>query len=91
MVEGADGVALHVEVDGPRAAPVTVVLAHGWTLDARAWGPVTRSLVAGTPARVVRFDHRGHGRSAAVDPATMTLEQLADDMAAVLGRGRPAG
>jgi pimeloyl-ACP methyl ester carboxylesterase len=88
---GADGVALHVEIDGPRDAPVTVVLAHGWTLDTRTWGPVTRSLVAGAPVRVVRFDHRGHGRSAAVDPATMTLEQLADDMAAVLAAVAPEG
>ncbi len=90
-VEGADGVALNVEVDGPADAPVTVVLAHGWTLDSRTWGPVTRSLVGGTPARVVRFDHRGHGRSAAVDPSTMTLEQLADDMAAVIAAVAPEG
>ena len=90
-VNAADGVALHVQVDGPPDAPVTVVLAHGWTLDTRTWGPVTRALVAGTPARVVRFDHRGHGRSAAVDPSTMTLEQLADDMAAVLDAVAPGG
>ncbi len=90
-VKGADGVDLHVVVDGPAGAPVTVVLAHGWTLDTRSWGPVTRSLLAGTPARVVRFDHRGHGRSAAVDPSTMTLEQLADDMAAVLASTAPDG
>jgi pimeloyl-ACP methyl ester carboxylesterase len=91
-VAGADGVDLHVETDGPQAAPATVVLAHGWTLDARTWGPVTRALVGGgTPARVVRFDHRGHGRSAAVDPSTMTLEQLADDMAAVFAQVAPDG
>ncbi len=91
LIPGADGVALHVEVDGSVAAPVTVVLAHGWTLDSRSWGPVTRALVAGTPVRVVRFDHRGHGRSAAVDPSTMTVEQLADDMAAVLAAVAPDG
>lgn len=91
IVESADGVALNVETDGPRDAPITVVLAHGWTLDARTWGPVTRSLTGGTPARVVRFDHRGHGRSAAVDPSTMTLEQLADDMAAVIAAAAPLG
>jgi len=87
----ADGVPLGVEIDGPDDAPVTVVLAHGWTLDARTWGPVTRSLVAGTPARVVRFDHRGHGRSAAVERETMTLEQLADDMSAVIASTAPDG
>lgn len=92
MIAGADGAALHVEIDGPQAAPVTVVLSHGWTLDGRTWGPVTRSLVAGrAPVRVVRPDHRGHGRSALVDPATMTLEQLADDLAEVIEVAAPAG
>ncbi len=82
---GADGAPLHVEIDGPASAPVTVVLAHGWTLDGRTWGPVTRSLVGGrAPVRVVRPDHRGHGRSAVVDPATMTIEQLADDLVEVV-------
>lgn len=90
-VAAADGVALNVEVDGRDDAPVTVVLAHGWTLDTRTWGPVSRSLVGSARAQVVRFDHRGHGRSAAVDPSTMTLEQLADDMAAVIAAVAPEG
>jgi pimeloyl-ACP methyl ester carboxylesterase len=91
-VPAADGVALNVEIDGPADAPVTVVLAHGWTLDLRIWGPVARSLADGpTPARVVCYDHRGHGGSAAVDPATMTIEQLADDLAGVIAATAPDG
>ncbi len=91
-VAGADGVALHVEIDGPDTAPITVLLAHGWTLDSRTWGPVARALIGGrAPVRVVRYDHRGHGRSAAVDPSTMTLEQLADDLAVVLAATAPEG
>lgn len=91
-VTGADGAALHVEIDGSQAAPVTVVLSHGWTLDGRTWGPVARSLVGGrAPVRVVRPDHRGHGRSEVVDPATMTLEQLADDLAEVIEVAAPTG
>lgn len=86
----SQGVSLHVEVDGPETAPVTVVLAHGWTLDSRTWGPVSGAL-AGPGARVVRYDHRGHGRSAAVDPATMTLDQLADDLAEVIAATAPRG
>ena len=91
-VPAADGVPLHVELDGPADAPVTVVLVHGWTLDRRTWGPVARTLATGpVPVRVVRYDHRGHGRSAAVDPATMTIEQLADDLAEVLNATAPDG
>jgi pimeloyl-ACP methyl ester carboxylesterase len=91
-VPAADGVPLHVELDGPQDAPVTVVLVHGWSLDRRSWRPVARSLAAGpAPVRVVRHDHRGHGRSAAVDPATMTIDQLADDLAEVVSAAAPTG
>jgi pimeloyl-ACP methyl ester carboxylesterase len=91
-IAAADGADLHVEIDGPGSAPVTVVLAHGWTLDSRTWGPVAHALAAGPdPVRVVRVDHRGHGRSAAVAESTMTLEQLADDLAAVLAAVAPDG
>ncbi len=85
-VPAADGTPLHVAIDGP-ASPVTVVLAHGWTLDATTWAPVARCI----DARVVRYDHRGHGRSAAVDPRTMTIDQLADDLAAVVAAVAPEG
>ena len=86
----ADGVPLHVEVDGPQTAPVTVVLAHGWTLDSTTWAPVSSAL-AGPGVRVVRYDHRGHGRSGAADPASMTLDQLADDLAQVIAETAPTG
>ena len=91
-VPAADGAPLHVRVDGPQDAPVTIVLVHGWTLDRRTWGPVARALADGSaPVRVLRPDHRGHGRSAAVDPETMTIDQLADDLAAVVTETAPDG
>lgn len=91
-IAGGDGAALHVEIDGADDAPVTVVLAHGWTLDNRTWGPVTRSLVsAPDDVRIVRYDHRGHGRSEMVEPSTMTIDQLAEDMAAVIAAAAPTG
>lgn len=85
-----DGVPLHIDVDGPATAPVTVVLAHGWTLDSTTWAPVSSAL-AGPGVRVVRYDHRGHGRSGVADPASMTLDQLADDLALVIAETAPTG
>lgn len=87
-----DGVRLHAETAGPGDAAATVVLAHGWTLDSRTWGPVADALTAGPEApRVVRYDHRGHGRSDAVARESMTLERLADDLAAVVEATAPSG
>ncbi|HVL83987.1 MAG TPA: alpha/beta hydrolase [Pseudonocardia sp.] len=85
----SDGVRLAVEVAGPARAPVTVVLVHGWTLDARTWGPVAAALAG--EVRVVRYDHRGHGRSDAVRAECMTLERLADDLAEVVAAAAPDG
>jgi pimeloyl-ACP methyl ester carboxylesterase len=91
-VRTADGVRLAVDIDGPERAPVTVLLAHGWTLDARTWGPVAETLVAGPhPPRVIRYDHRGHGRSDAVPPESMTIAHLADDLVDVLAATAPDG
>ncbi|MCY7343770.1 MAG: hypothetical protein LH603_18560 [Pseudonocardia sp.] len=51
---------------------------------------MAKALTSGAaPVRVVRHDHRGHGRSASVDPATMTIAHLADDLAAVLAAVAP--
>ena len=57
---------LHATVDGRGGAPVTVVMAHGWTLAQAAWDDVAELLtprVAAGELRVVRYDQRGHGRS----------------------------
>lgn len=88
-----DGTGLHVCESGPASAPVTVVLAHGWTLDERCWAPVADALaVSGaTPARVVRYDHRGHGRSDDTPDELKTLDTLADDLAEVIEQVAPSG
>jgi len=88
-ITAADGVALRAEVTGPDVAPATVVLTHGWTLDMRSWGPVADRLAR--TARVVRYDHRGHGRSDAAAQETMTLDQLADDLHDVITAVAPDG
>lgn len=86
-IPAPDGVGLHVEAAG--AGPVTVVLVHGWAVDARLWEPVARTLAGA--ARVVRYDHRGHGRSDPAPPETMTLDHLADDLARVIAEVAPDG
>ena len=61
-----DGATLHATVTGRDDAPVTVVMAHGWTLAQAAWDDVAELLtprVAAGELRVVRYDQRGHGRS----------------------------
>jgi pimeloyl-ACP methyl ester carboxylesterase len=82
-----DGVRLHVETAGSVDAPVTVVLAHGWTCSTRSW----HHQLAGLPrvlgaddVRVVAYDHRGHGRSGVAPVGTTRIEQLADDLSFVL-------
>lgn len=55
----------------------------------RGWGSVGREF--GTATQVVRYDHRGHGRSEAAEPVSMTLEQLADDLAHVVTATAPTG
>lgn len=83
----ADGVRLQVETTGSPDAPVTVVLAHGWTCSTRSWHHQLAGLprVLGSDAvRVVAYDHRGHGQSDAAPVGTTRIEQLADDLATVL-------
>lgn len=88
-----DGTGLYVRVSGPPAAGVTVLLAHGWTLDERCWAAVADVLGAGSGRlmRVVRYDHRGHGRSDDTPDGAKTLDQLADDMAEVIEQVCPSG
>jgi pimeloyl-ACP methyl ester carboxylesterase len=100
-----DGAELHVEEDGAPDAPVTVVLAHGWTLSTRAWRAAAAQLAAAGVVRVLRYDQRGHGRSTRGEawhegvPAAHaerygpgpSVDQLGRDLAAVLDQLVPDG
>jgi pimeloyl-ACP methyl ester carboxylesterase len=88
-----DGVRLHVEEHSDPASPLTVVLLHGWTLDARLWRHQIANLpvTLAAPVRILAFDVRGHGHSTACPPHTTTLAQLADDLHAVLCERVPEG
>ncbi|NUP50031.1 MAG: alpha/beta fold hydrolase [Catenulispora sp.] len=100
-----DGAELHVEQDGADDAPVTVVLAHGWTLSTRAWRAQAAALAAAGDVRVLRYDQRGHGFSTRggawlegvsgpdsdrYGPGP-SVDQLGRDLAAVLDQLVPAG
>ena len=84
-----DGVDLHVEFDGPEDAPLTVVFCHGFTARLGEW-ELQREAVRDR-ARVVLWDHRGHGRSAWAAPTTATIDRTARDLGQVLDAVVPAG
>jgi 3-oxoadipate enol-lactonase len=70
---------LGYDVTGPPAAPV-LLLGSSMGTTAAMWDPQVDALSA--RLRVVRFDHRGHGRSP-VPPGPYTIEQLAGDVLAL--------
>jgi 3-oxoadipate enol-lactonase/4-carboxymuconolactone decarboxylase len=76
-------VELHHEVHGPEDG-TPVVLAGSLGSDLRMWDPQVAPLTA-AGFRVVRYDHRGHGRSPA-PPGPYALEELAADLLALLDR-----
>ncbi|MBK1788946.1 alpha/beta fold hydrolase [Prauserella cavernicola] len=84
-----DGTRLHAELTGPADSAVTLVLVHGWTQDLRTWDRVVDELPR--ELRVLRYDLRGHGRSAAAPPGTTTIDRLADDLAELIADRVPEG
>jgi pimeloyl-ACP methyl ester carboxylesterase len=93
-----DGALLHAVVDGSDDAPVTVVLAHGWTLAQAAWDDVAELLatrIAAGALRLIRYDQRGHGRSTwgryADDVGELTIDQLGADLGELLDELAPEG
>ncbi|MRH92242.1 alpha/beta fold hydrolase [Nocardia sp. SYP-A9097] len=91
-VRTEDGVDLAVRAYGPADAELTVVLLHGHCSRAALWTRIRDALLRRYPeARVVCYDHRGHGDSAAASWRTYNLEQLGHDLRDVLDAVAPAG
>jgi 3-oxoadipate enol-lactonase len=67
---------IHYGWDGPEAGPV-VMLSHSLASDRKMWDPQVKPLVE-SGYRVLRYDHRGHGRSQ-VAPGDYSIEILAGD------------
>ena len=82
-----DGVALFAEAHGHG---IPVVFSCALCTTHANWRPQVESLVA-AGARVILWDYRGHGRSAApADPDAYSLEQVVDDLGRVLDWAAPA-
>jgi pimeloyl-ACP methyl ester carboxylesterase len=93
-VDAGDGALLHTTVEGSDTAPVTLVLAHGWTLSQTAWDDVAAELrddVAAGELRLVRYDQRGHGRSTWGTTEPVSIDLLGADLGAVLEQTAPSG
>ncbi|MEU6996826.1 alpha/beta hydrolase [Nonomuraea sp. NPDC046570] len=78
----SDGVALHIEVDGPEDAPLTVVLCHGYTLNLESWHYQRRDLRE--DHRIVAWDQRSHGLSQRTTAEDSTIDRLGEDLAEVI-------
>ncbi len=87
MIVDRDDVALFVVAEGDGEP---VVLLHGHTLDLRVWDEIVPVLVA-SGLRTIRYDQRGHGRSAS-PPGGYRWGDHAADLAEVIARvaGGPA-
>jgi pimeloyl-ACP methyl ester carboxylesterase len=81
-----DGVPLHVEINGPSAAPLTVVFCHGYTLNQDCWHFQRRDLSA---HRLVFWDQRDHGRSGRSESGAASIDQLGADLKAVIDAVAP--
>ncbi|NMN94164.1 alpha/beta fold hydrolase [Antrihabitans stalactiti] len=86
----ADGTKLHVEIDGPPTAPLTVVVAHGFFMDLTTWR-YQRTALSDSPAKIVYYDHRGYGKSEPGPPGVASIRQLAEDMYEVIEAVAPTG
>jgi 3-oxoadipate enol-lactonase len=75
-----DGLNLFYRFDGPAEAAV-VLLSNPLSTNLHIWDSIVPFL--SQRYRVLRYDHRGHGKTD-VPPAPCTFDRLADDAAAIL-------
>jgi pimeloyl-ACP methyl ester carboxylesterase len=81
-----DGIRLHVELGGPADAELTVVFVHGLLARSAEFDPQWEPLLG--RYRLVRYDHRGHGRSECSRRPT-DVDQLGRDLGRVLDQVAP--
>lgn len=76
----ADGCPIHVEVEGPQAAPA-LMLSNSLGTTLSMWDPQAKALAK--EFRLIRYDRRGHGQSGA-PKGPYSMERLGRDVLAVL-------
>jgi len=81
-----DGVPLHVEINGPDTAPVTIIFCHGYTVNQDCWHFQRRDL---SDHRLVFWDQRDHGRSGRSAEGSGSIGQLGADLKAVIDAAAP--
>jgi len=75
-----DGCPLNVEIEGPADAPV-LMLSNSLGTDLRMWDNQVKPFT--TRFRLIRYDRRGHGKSA-VPPGPYAMERLGRDVLGIL-------
>jgi pimeloyl-ACP methyl ester carboxylesterase len=99
VVSADDGTRLHVEVEDPPTEPaVTLVFSHGYALTLDSWHYQRKALralegrlIGGLAFRMVFYDQRGHGRSAAGPPGSGDIDQVGSDLERVIEATAPSG
>jgi pimeloyl-ACP methyl ester carboxylesterase len=81
VITAPDGSALHVETTGPADRP-TIVLTHGWGLNATAWFYTKHALA--NRFRLVVWDLPGLGRSKPPTDGKFTIDRFAEALGAVV-------
>ena len=81
-----DGVPLHVEINGPDTAPMTIIFCHGYTVNQDCWYFQRGGL---GEHRLVFWDQRDHGRSGRSAEGSGSIGQLGTDLKAVIDAAAP--
>ena len=81
-----DGVPLHVEINGPDTAAMTIIFCHGYTVNQNCWHFQRREL---SEHRLVFWDQRDHGRSGRSAEGSGSIAQLGTDLKAVIDAAAP--